>query len=377
MEPGNLETKKSVLTVKNVLRVLALLCIVGVFCPSFLVSCSGQTINVSAMTAVSGISTSYGSTIVEPHLIMLVCLLLPVAALVLLFLKQMEEKMSAGIILVCSVIDFIIWIIFKSEVKKIAEENYCTVKTTPWYYINMVIFVLIILLTVLVVASILHLDSDLITSFTGNEKQRVLDQMSATVSQMTNTVSQIADNVASNVSGNAGGRPQRAKEDTIGFCAKCGSPIPYGCKFCVSCGTPVPESMIAEAEAARKAAEEAEAARRAAEEAEAARRAAEAAEAARRAAEEAEARRAAQEAEAARQAEIARRQAEESAGENTEWVQQEDVQPQVQTAQAPQSAPETQQPAWTAGARPTFCQQCGSKLEPGARFCMSCGAKVE
>jgi uncharacterized Zn finger protein (UPF0148 family) len=328
------------------------------------------------MTAVGGIS-AYGETVVEPHLIMLICLLIPVAVLVILFIKKMAEKMSTGIILVCSVIDLIVWIIFRSEVKKIAEENYCTFKTTPWYYINLVLLVLIILLTVLVVASVLQLDSDLITSFTGNEKQKVLDQMSATVSQMTNAVSQIADNVAGNVSGNAGGRPQKAKADTIGYCAKCGSPIPYGSKFCISCGTPVPESMIAEAEAARKAAEEAEAARRAAEEAEAARRAAEAAEAARRAAEEAEARRAAEEAEAARQAEIARRQAEESAGADTEWAQQGDVQPKVQTAQAPQSVPETQQPAWTAGARPSFCQQCGAKLEPGARFCMSCGTKVE
>jgi hypothetical protein len=321
MEPGNVATTKSVFTVKNVIRVLALLCIVFVFCPSFLVSCSGQTVNVSVMTAVGGVE-AYGETVVEPHLIMLVCLLIPVAVLVLLFLKNMAEKMSAGIILICSAIDFIIWIVFRAEVKKIAEENYCEFKTTAWFYINLVALVLIIILTVLVVASILQLESDLITSFTGNEKQRVLDQMSATVSQMTNTVSQIADNVAGNVTSNAGGRPQKAKSDTIGYCAKCGSPIPYGCKFCTSCGTPVPESMIAEAEAARKAAEEAEAARKAAEEAEAARRAAE-------------------EAEAVRQTENAQRQEEESAG--------------------------------AVG----FCQQCGSKLEPGARFCMSCGAKVE
>jgi ABC-type dipeptide/oligopeptide/nickel transport system permease subunit len=123
MEPGNVATKKSVVTVKNVIRVLALLCIVGVFCPSFLVSCSGQTIDVSVMTAVGGIS-AYGETVVEPHLIMLICLLIPVAVLVILFIKKMAEKMSTGIILVCSVIDLIVWIIFRSEVKKIAEENY-------------------------------------------------------------------------------------------------------------------------------------------------------------------------------------------------------------------------------------------------------------
>lgn len=97
-----------------------------------------------------------------------------------------------------------------------------------------------------------------------------MGQMSDTVGHFSNTMSQMAGNVAGNI------RKRTMKEDIIGYCAKCGKPITYGHKFCISCGTPVPESMIAEAEAARKAAEEARRAEEAKREAEAARKAEEA-----------------------------------------------------------------------------------------------------
>jgi uncharacterized Zn finger protein (UPF0148 family) len=350
MEPGNVVTKKSVFTAKNVIRVLALLCVVFVFCPAFLVSCSGQTVNVGVMDAVKGMSY-YGETIVEPQPAMLICLLIPIAIFLLPFIKALAEKKNAVIIAILAAGDFIIWLKMKSSAKQVAEQNYCTFKATTWYYLDLIALALIVVVALLIFFNILTMEEDIIAAFTGNDKQRVLDQMSATMNQMTSAVSQIADNVASNVSGSVGGRPQRAKADTIGYCAKCGSPIPYGSKFCISCGTPVPESMIAEAEAAKKAAEEAEAARRAAEEAEAARRAAEA-EAARKAAEEAEAaRRAAEEAEAARRA--------------------------AEQAEAAGQAGNVQSQAEESAGAGRFCQQCGARLEPGARFCMSCGTKVE
>mgnify|MGYP002513695579 CR=1 FL=1 len=77
-------------TVRNVLRALCALCTVFVFCPAFLVSCSGQNIKVSVMTAVGGMS-AYGEKVVDPHPIMLVCLLIPVVALVLLFVKKLTD----------------------------------------------------------------------------------------------------------------------------------------------------------------------------------------------------------------------------------------------------------------------------------------------
>lgn len=142
--------KKSIFTVKKILRALTLLCIIFVFCPSFFVSCSGQNINVSVMTAVSGIS-AYGEKVVDPHPIMLMCLLIPVVVLILLLYKKITENKTALIVLFCTVVNLIMWFIFRVSVKKIATENYCTFKTTGWYLINIITMLIIILLSALVV----------------------------------------------------------------------------------------------------------------------------------------------------------------------------------------------------------------------------------
>lgn len=235
--------KTSVCTAKNIMRVLSFLCMVFVFCPSFLVSCSSQEVNVNVMTAVVGVS-SYGQTITKPHPIMLICLFIPIAILVLLFIKKLTDKKTAGIIAVCSAVDFVVWFIFRTAVKRTAEKNYCSFKTTGWFVINIISQLLIILFSVLIFIGKMKMEMDLIALFSGGGVQETLNQIS-------DTVTNLADTVASNVNN------LKQKENTIGFCAKCGKPIVYGCKFCTSCGTPVPESMIAEAEAARQAAEEA------------------------------------------------------------------------------------------------------------------------
>ena len=314
--------KTSMFTIKNILRVLSLLCVVFVFCPSFLVSCSGQDLNVSVMTAVGGVETTYGGRIVDPHPIMLICLLIPVASLVLLFIKKFTDNKTALIISACGLVDFIVWLIFRSSVKKVAEENYCSFKTTGWYVVNIIALILIMLLSALVVIAKIQMDADLITVFSNGGTKGALDQMSATMSQMSSAVSQLAGNVATNI-GN-----KKQKENAIGFCSKCGSPIAYGCKFCTSCGTPVPESMLAEAEAAKKAAEEA----------------------LRKEAEE-----------------RARLAAEEAARKEAEEHNREDQRQAAQAAQVTQSNT----------GRPQFCRQCGAKLDADAVFCESCGTKVE
>lgn len=245
----NVSEKNPGFTMRNVLRVLATLCVIFVFCPSFLVSCSGQSVNVSVMTAVKGVSES-GQQIEDPHPLMLVCLLLPIAILALLFIKEFADRKAAVVILGCSAVDIVIWLKFRSSVKKFAEENYCSFETTRWYVMNMIVLILIILLTAIVALSKMKLDADLIAIFSGGGTQNVLNQMSSTMSQMSSAVTQIAGNVANNADGKI------SKENVIGYCAKCGSAITYGNKFCALCGTPIPESMLAEAEAAKRAAEE-------------------------------------------------------------------------------------------------------------------------
>ena len=241
--------RKIVITVKKVLKALSLICFVIVFCPTFLVSCSGQNMNVSVMTAIGGVSIS-GERVVAPHPIMLLCLIIPMAVFILLSIKKYTDKKNASIIAIGGGVDLIIWIIFRSGVKKAAEDIGFTFKTTGWYVINIIFLMLIILLTGLIVVGKLQMESDLIAVLSDKETKNALNQMSATMSQMSTAVTQWAGNVASNVNN------RNKVKNPIGFCAKCGTPIGYGSHFCTSCGTPVPQSMIDEAEAARKEAEE-------------------------------------------------------------------------------------------------------------------------
>ena len=394
---------ESIFKVKNVLRALAFLGIIFVFCPSFLVSCSGQDIKVSAMTAIQGM-TVYGERIVDPYPIMLITLLAPAEILFLLFKARADEKKTAAMIFAGTAVNFILWLVFRWVVKRAAEESYFDYQATVWFMINIVGLIAILVISAMILAGKLHLEMELISAASGGDTHEVLNQMSAAVNQMSSTVTQLAGNVATNM-GTKIAREQ-AKKNAIGFCSKCGSPITYGSKFCTSCGTPVPESMIAEAEAAmeaqRRAAEEAqrraaeEAQRRAAEEAQ--RRAAE--EAQRKAAEEAQ-RRAAEEAQRRAAEEAQRRAAEEAQRRAAEEAQRRTIEgfgeasaEEVQRKAAEEAARKVVEEAARKVAEETarkqteqlesqgiktafFCQQCGAKLSPNARFCEFCGAKVK
>ncbi len=250
----NLNEKSKVVSVKKVLKVLLLLTILFVFCPSFLVSCSGisagsdSTMKVSAMTAINGISYS-GQQIVKPHPIMLLCLFLPIGMLAVLFIKNLKltEKNKTNIILGCSALDFLIWIIFASKVNELAKENFCTSKPTIWFILNLISLGIVILLTTLVTLNKLQMDCDLIATYTKGNTQDTLNQLVDATNKMANSITKIAKETTESLKPTT----NNPSQDIIGYCSKCGKPIKYGCKYCISCGTQVPESMIAEAEKTR------------------------------------------------------------------------------------------------------------------------------
>lgn len=195
-------------TVRNVLRALCALCTVFVFCPAFLVSCSGQNIKVSVMTAVGGMS-AYGEKVVDPHPIMLVCLLIPVVALVLLFVKKLTDKNTAIIMLIGFLVDFIFWLCFRAKVKEVTAQNYCEFKTTAWFVFNIIALLLIIILSVLILIGKICLESNIKTVFTGAKMN--------------------VDKPAS-------------------YCGECGNQIPYGSRVCSVCGMPVADDIYAESQ---------------------------------------------------------------------------------------------------------------------------------
>lgn len=158
--------EKSSLTVRMVLKMLALLAIIFVFCPSFLVSCSGTDIKVSAMDVAKGIEV-YQQKVSDPYPIVLICLLIPIAILVLLFLKNREEKLIATTILGGAGVDFIFWIIFRTVVKNKVDENYYNFQTTIWFYLNMIVLIAIIGLTALIVINKLKMETDILKTSQG------------------------------------------------------------------------------------------------------------------------------------------------------------------------------------------------------------------
>lgn len=216
--------------VKRILQMLSFLCIIFVFCPSFLVSCSGQRFKVSAMTAVGGVSV-YGGEAVPPHPAMILTLLLPIGIIFLLSAEKFTEKKTAFVIAICAAVDLAVWMIFRGVVKKAAAETYCEFRTTGWYVLNLASILAVFLLAVLIRKGRLKMESDLSAILAAGKSHNIWRQIPSVISNVTHA---------------------QEKKNAIGFCCKCGNPITYGCKFCTACGTPVPESILAEGEIRKK-----------------------------------------------------------------------------------------------------------------------------
>jgi uncharacterized membrane protein len=218
--------KKSAVTVKNVLRVLSFLCLIFVFCPAFLVSCSDQDVSVSAMDAVSGLSYQ-GEKVEEGNPVMLLCLFIPIVILVLLFIRKYADRLKASIICGVTVVDFILWLVFKSVVKSKAEEQYCTFKTTGWYVLNIIAMLLMIVVSALVIIKRIDMETDLIAAFTGGAAAPGNQQASA------------PNAGASAASPNAGAGNAAPPKMQAVYCKNCGAKLTPGAAFCKSCGTKV------------------------------------------------------------------------------------------------------------------------------------------
>ena len=236
--------KKSLSTVRNVINVLAVLVVILFFCPTFLVSCSSENIRVSAAGTVGGIKY-HGERVADAYPLLLICLLLPVAILVILYLKKFTESRTAIITLACAAVDFIIWLVFRSEVRKAAIDSMCRFKTTGWFNLNIVALLLIILLSALVLAKVVQFDTDVKSFVSGSGTKEAIAGLSTAVTKLADNVSAASNKPATN-------------PDIIGYCMKCGKPLLRGNSFCTGCGTAVPESLVAGSEEKNKADDEPE-----------------------------------------------------------------------------------------------------------------------
>ena len=226
-------------TIKKILRGLAAFCTFFVFMPVFLVSCSGENLEVNVLTAVGGVEM-YGEKVVDPHPIMLLCILIPISIIAITFVKKLVDKNMASLIAALTAVDTVLWFVFKSTAKSIADENLCSFETTTWYYINLIFLFFIIGLSFLVIIDKLKMDYDLASVFSKEDTKKVLNQISDKVGEVSGKVTDIAKATVSDIS------KKVSNINVVGYCTKCGAPITNGSKFCNNCGEPVDEALIAQ-----------------------------------------------------------------------------------------------------------------------------------
>lgn len=201
-EEGNLQSEeKKTVTVKNIIRILAFCCAIMFFCPVFMVSCSSsELMKISAMKVMTGIS-SYGRAITEPEPVLIICLLIPAGIIGILFVRNAEQKIAA-VISLSTLVDLIVWILFRNFAKKYAEQNLCQFKTMGWYVVNIILLLSIMILSLAVLLKKIQMEKKFI---------------------------------------NIPKSPEQKKEKVL--CEKCGNPIAQGDKFCIVGGTPISESI--------------------------------------------------------------------------------------------------------------------------------------
>ena len=70
------------INIRNIIKLISIILVIMFFVPTFMVSCSGQNINISAAQVMSGVSVqSFGEKqqISEPSPVLILLLLIPVA----------------------------------------------------------------------------------------------------------------------------------------------------------------------------------------------------------------------------------------------------------------------------------------------------------
>lgn len=278
---------KTNLSGKLIIKILAVVAIVLAFCPAFLVSCSGQEVEVTVLKVATGYGSEYGygEYFLDPQPAVYVCLILPIVIIAISFLGTLKETTAAIVTMVLAGIDLIAWLLFEQGVKEFAANNYCQAESTPMYYLTLVSLIGIIVFSALEYtksrkpqeASTQKVDnmegplsktSDTINSGVASASSMIQSKLSTIQSKLSaiqpkQATDQIKQPTVQPQQPTA--QPQQPtaqpkqptiqpKQPTIqpkqptmnagsvpkaSFCGKCGAKISPNCKFCPACGTPV------------------------------------------------------------------------------------------------------------------------------------------
>jgi hypothetical protein len=215
METEKRDIKKQV-SLKNLIRLIALLVMVIFFMPTFLVSCSGQDIELSAARTMTGYNYQ-GEKVIESHLICVVFILLPIVILGIWFLKGIvTDKIKALITAVGALADIIMWFVFRSEVKETATQSGFSFSTTGWFAANLILLVGLFAVGVGIYFNYLSVNWNMSD---GNGLIRKVNHKLDNQPNSQHTV------------------------DISGYCGHCGSPIRKGNGYCTQCGSKFEEKQ--------------------------------------------------------------------------------------------------------------------------------------
>lgn len=243
---------KKYLNAKNLIRLLGILLIVLFFVPSFLVSCTYSSYDttsykLSAFKVMTGVKIE-GEQYLEPSIVAVIFLLLPIAILVITFLKKYLSNLVMNIVITaCSGVDFLAWLVLSARVKAGAADLYCVSKPMAGFVFN-VLFTLIILAGgILALTKVIDLDKCFLEPgyfFPGKNGGGAAEGgQSAVAAVCANCGAKIP---AGNKFCNACGTPVAETAPAQTVCANCGAEIPAGNKFCNACGTPVATAPVTE-----------------------------------------------------------------------------------------------------------------------------------
>jgi hypothetical protein len=87
----------------------------------------------------------------------------PILVFILLFIKQVIDKLKAIIIAGAIAIDLFFWYRFYSVAQTLATQYYCTFGTTIWFKMNIICLIIVFIVSILTLLRVFDMDTDIVS----------------------------------------------------------------------------------------------------------------------------------------------------------------------------------------------------------------------
>lgn len=224
--------KKTPVKGKTVLKIFALIMEICFFLPLCTVSCSGQKLPINGLDATFG-TKAMGETI-EGNILCILLMLIPIAILAVLFMKNLYEKTYAYLITgAVPLVQLIILFVFKSRIIEQAEEYSATVKFNNGFYMNIISSILVIIVSAVMYYMIYKMDLPVVSASYGQNIQ-TSNQMSK--KKCTSCGAMV--NEDAKFCSKCGYTFEKKEENSQKvFCSECGAELNPDMQFCTECGS--------------------------------------------------------------------------------------------------------------------------------------------